>query len=311
MITELEKKAFSDLTNKFWNPKEGNFSFSKNELVSSPSITTACVLAILNYGALGNKWIRQNKPKIIDYYKKDFPWMDAGKHYKNVMAMSFGIIGLNSLGHKEKKIKGEVYSYLKKEQNEDGGWNFNKEYSESSHPYFTYWALRAFITSNISVNIWEKHIRPAIEYLINSLPKYKKHSTTYLMIRHISKMVLDNCQGVMDEDMQEILLKLPVYKIDRLQYADGTWKSEPAVINSVYFRKSIFTLKNLYFLSELDENLVSDKYQKMLGWIDKNYLSPGWPSDSEASPTGVSWTTAYLLLGLTSYKNALKEYLED
>uniref|UniRef100_UPI004056FC66 hypothetical protein n=1 Tax=Candidatus Electrothrix sp. TaxID=2170559 RepID=UPI004056FC66 len=310
MITELEKKAFSDLTKKFWNPTQGNFAFSKNESVSSPSITTACILAILNYGDVGQNWIIKNKSKLAKYYENDFPWMDAGKHYKNVMAMSFGIIGLNLLGHKNSSIAEEVYSYLREQQNEDGGWNFNSKYSETSHPYFTYWALRAFLSKGVDKKMWDNCIMAAIKYLIRDIPSYRTRTTTYLMIRHISKLVLGNCTNFIDDNMEKTLSNLPNYKIDRFQFADGTWKPEPAVINSAFFRKSIFTIKNLYFLSELDDNLLSDKYSKMLNWINKNYLDPGWPSDAESSPTGVSWTTAYLLLGLTSYKRVLKDYLD-
>ncbi len=311
MITEFEKKAYDDLIAHYWNPSRGNFSFSKNEKVSSPSITTACIMAIKGYGAEGEKWIKKNRGKIKDYYLTDYPWMDAGKHYQNVMAMSFGLIGLDILEAQNKKIKLECINFLKEQQNEDGGWSFTKMYSENSHPYFTYWALKALIANEIVDETWENHILPALEYCLGTIRSHATHPTTYLMIRHIIKIIQESFHVFIDEKLEKRIKNIPIYKIERHQYQTGAWKPEPAVINSAYFRKSIFSLKNMYFLSQLDERLVSDKYQKMLNWIEKNYLNPGWPSDSEASSIGVSWTTAYILMGLTSYKNALKLYLED
>lgn len=311
MITELEKKAYDDLVKHYWNPSKGNFSFSENEKVSSPSITTACIMAINNFGADGKKWIDKNKERIERYYITDYPWMDAGKHYKNVMAMSFGLIGLNILGTRIKKIQSECNVFIKEQQNDDGGWSFTKEYSETSHPYFTYWALRALLTSEINAETWKNHILPALEYCLGAIRSYSKRPTTYLMIRHIIKIIHESFQVYIDDKLEARIKNVPLYKIERHQYQNGSWKAEPAVINSAYFRKAIFSLKNMYFLSQLDEKLVSDKYQKMLNWMEKNYLNPGWPSDAETSPIGVSWTTAYILLGLTSYKNALKVYLED
>jgi len=311
MITELEQKAYGDIVNRFWNPEKGNFSFSKIESVSSPSITTACLLGIQNYGEEGEKWIKKNSLKIEEYYLEDYPWMDAGKHYKNVMAMSFGLVGLSVLSTKENTKVPEGIEYLKEQQNDDGGWHFNSAYSEFSHPYFTYWALRALLANQIDAHTYEEVILPALNFMVRNIPMFKTHATTYLMIRHAIKLVSEECEIYMNDDLKESLSKLHIYKLYRFQLANGTWKPEPAVISSAYFRKSIFTLKCLYFLSELEDKLISDQFQKMLNWIEANYLDPGWPSDADSSPIGVSWTTAYLLLGLSSYKIALKTYLND
>ncbi len=47
MIRELQEKAYSDSTEKFWNENTG--TFSANENISSPSIASICSIAIKTY----------------------------------------------------------------------------------------------------------------------------------------------------------------------------------------------------------------------------------------------------------------------
>lgn len=309
MLKQLEKQAFNDLTMFFWNEKEGNFSFSAAEKISSPSITAVCTMAIKNYESGKPNWLKKNKSKIEHYLVNSYPWTDAGKHYQNTMAMAFGYLGLKAVDSKNDKLYKQALEFLESQQNDaDGGWFFSKKLGESSHPYFTCWALRCFLEDGIDESRWENVITPAFYYLLGAYKEYHLYPTTYNLIRHSLSSIETKCKIFLTEEEVETLNNLYEYKVERFQGKDGTWKSEPAVINSVYFRKTLFSLKNLYLLSSRDYNIISDVYAKMFEWIKHNHMQPGWPSDTEPVPTGLSWTTGYILLGLTEYRKALKKY---
>ena len=309
MISDLERLAFRDLTRSFWNKRNGNFSFSSLEKISSPSITAVCTMAIKNYESDKPNWLTERKPQIEKYFVNSYPWMDAGKHYKNTMAMSFGYLGLKALDSKNDNICNETLEYLEDQQNPDGGWFFSNEIDDQSNPYFTYWALKCFLNENANDSHWSKIVMPTFYYLMNSIKKFNAYPTTYNLIRKGLYDIEKKYKDFMTDEELNQFNNLYEYKIGRFQNKDGSWKHEPAIINSAYFRKSLFSLKNLYLLSSRGYKVISNIYSNMFDWIKNNHLKPGWPSDSERMTHGLSWTTAYVLMGLTEYKKAINQYL--
>lgn len=312
MIDKLAKMAYNDLIYNFWDDKINDFTFSENERICSPSITSVCLWAIREYEEeFSGNWLSDEKINIIhEKLTASFPWTDAGKHYKNVMAMSFGFLGLHKTKI-ENSLSLEVIEYLISQQNEDGGWFFNKEHGKNSNPYFTYWALKCFLSIDVQKEHWDKVINRAFVFLINQYPKNKINPTSYLMVKDSLYHTFNKYKEFMSSELVEEYKKLRDYKLDRLQYSNGSWHKEPAVISSAYFTKSLFTLKNLYFITNSNTLIVSDVNQKMINWIYDNHQEPGWSSDMEESQIGLSWTTAYLLLGLVSYKRALEKYIKS
>lgn len=307
MIKELMNNAYHDLTVSFWDDKLKNFIFSENERITSPSITSVCLWAILEYNS-SDGWIEKHKTDIQTSLIKSYPWTDAGNHYTNNMAMAFGYIGLLKLNSKENQLLNEVKNYLCDNQNEDGGWGFNEKIPES-HPYFTYWVTYSLLLSSPDEVLWDNHISKSLKYYLEIIRAHNSHPTSYNMIQHGITLITTKYYDYIDESLQKTLQKIKKVQIERYQYKNGDWKNEPPVVDAAYFKKTLFSMKNLYFLSETDYKPISETYANMLNWIQSNYKSPGWPSDANHSVKGFSWTTAYILLGLLSYKRTLEKVI--
>ncbi len=245
MVKSLETQAYNDLIKHYWNDSAGNFSFSINEKISSPAITSICVMAINNYENPKGIWLKSNKIKIEKYLEDSYPWKDAGKHYQNNMAMAFGFLGLKTIGSRNKKMMDETIEYLKFEQNSDGGWFFKKEIDSNSHPYFTYWVLRCFLTLEPSDLLWLEVIAPAYNNLLESIKTNYMNPTTYCMVRHILHLVYETYEEFLDDSLRQEYRNLREYKVERFQNKNGSWKQEPTVISSAYFRKSLFTISSV------------------------------------------------------------------
>lgn len=310
MIQELRERAFNDLVNIYWDSERKHFKYSQSENISSPAINSVCLLAINSMENRGKEWIYKHRSELISTFLKDNSWTDAGGHYNNTMATAFGIIALSLLDPKNKRLSKE-YKFLIESQLENGSWSFlgYKAGDYEEHPYFTYWTLRALLEREEALELWPNTIRPAFYYLCEAAKEFSTKPTSYCMIRHGLSLIENNFGLLFDEDDNRALASIYQYKIERHQRKDGTWKQEPEVVSRANFRKSLFTIKNLYFLTGINYKTISDIHSNMITWIDDNYHDPGWSSDTEASHKGVSWATAYVLMGLSSFDSALKDYL--
>lgn len=312
MIQELRQQAYNDLITTFWDSSKSHFKYSQNENITSPAIIAVCLMAIESMGEVGDKWIDAHKLKLEKSLLKNAKWTDAGGHYENTMATAFGVLGLNLLKSTSPRIVAG-HSFLLDSQLENGSWSFlgATANDEEDHPYFTYWSVRALLCHEESHALWKNTIRKAFYYLCEAAVTYSSRPTTYCMIRHGLYLIKTRYEEWFDENDKKAIASIHNYKIERHQRKDGTWKQEPEVVSRANFRKSLFTMKNLYFLSEMRYKTISDIHSSMVSWIDVNYRAPGWGSDTEASRIGVSWATAYVLLGLSSFDSAIKSYIGE
>jgi hypothetical protein len=219
-------------------------------------------------------------------YKTGPPWKDMNQN-PNVHSTSRVMIALMESGARSDDPKIiDAAKYIVSERNdEDNGWGYKK--GEDSHPYFTYFAIKAL--KLVDRDEYSNYINEGVDFIYNGLKSKKWFDSPYSIA--LSTLLLMETDQKKYVNMTKQNISFLREEIEKEPWAEDSYETSGVLFPLKFYTPLILHTLLTAGLSPLDRS-----GRRIIKWLRENQSDDGgW---KWGTPKSLSWTTSLSVIML-------------